>query len=355
MNVFVSLHLSPQSRGVAEDLDVVERVVEQAIDAERHGIAGISLTEHHLAGFNGYTDPFVLGAYLGAKLTTAYVVITVALVPRHHPVILVEQCNLLDLLTRGKSFVAFGSGFPSLVETAPFANQDVDATQLTNERIETMLRIWEWDGVTPDEIKISTIVDDGTLGARVSPSSFRPRPLVGRATTTDATIQATAANGLPVIFGMWAPPEEGAPSKLALYRETLLAGGFDDGTVESCLNWAGFSVPFILGRDEKDAKARAERYQEAATHGPYGEATDPLWVSEWTRRENGKSRFALPYSPQQLIDHIGGSIDAGARGIRLMPTLMASLADDQAEMLDLVYQEVLPHLSPEPFPTPTSS
>jgi alkanesulfonate monooxygenase SsuD/methylene tetrahydromethanopterin reductase-like flavin-dependent oxidoreductase (luciferase family) len=353
--VFVSLHLSPQSRGAAEDLDVIERVIEQATDAERHGVAAVCLTEHHLAGYNGYTDPFVLGGYLAAKFSTAHVAVTVALVPRHHPVTLVGRCNLLDLLTKGKCFVAFGSGFRSSVETGPFGAADVDVTQLTNERIDAMLRIWEWDETTSEAVEISTITDQGTLGARVSPSSFRPRrPLVGRATTTDETIRATAARGMPVVFGTWASPDGSSPTKLALYRDALYAGGFDDETVESCLDWAVFTVPFILGRDERAAKLRFEDYRAGAVLGPFSERTDLQWSAEWTGRESGKAGIALTCSPQQLVDHVGESIDAGARGIRLMPIQVASCAEDQAEMLDLVYREVLPHLSPEPLPTPNA-
>jgi alkanesulfonate monooxygenase SsuD/methylene tetrahydromethanopterin reductase-like flavin-dependent oxidoreductase (luciferase family) len=352
--VFVSLHLSPQSRGADEDVEVVERVIAQAIEAERQGVAAVCLTEHHLAGFNGYTDPFVLGAYLAGKLATAHVALTVAQVQMHHPVKLVERCNLLDLLTRGKCFIALGPGFKSLVEMAAFGLDDIDGAQVTNERIDAMFRAWSWTEEA-GTVDVSTSVDRGTMGARVSPSSYRrPRPLVGRATMTDQTIRATAARGMPVVFGPWASTNGRSRAQFDLYHETLAGGGFDDDTVAQCLSWAVFTVPLVIAPTERHAKARLEDYRDVAALGPFRASltSDYPWVAEWARRETARAAVAVVGSPQQLIDHIGESIDAGARGVRLMPIQVAGRADDQSEMLELLYRDVLPHLSPEPLPSP---
>jgi alkanesulfonate monooxygenase SsuD/methylene tetrahydromethanopterin reductase-like flavin-dependent oxidoreductase (luciferase family) len=48
--VYVSLHLSPQSRGPHEDDVLIDRLIDTAVAAERHGVAAVCLTEHHLAG-----------------------------------------------------------------------------------------------------------------------------------------------------------------------------------------------------------------------------------------------------------------------------------------------------------------
>jgi alkanesulfonate monooxygenase SsuD/methylene tetrahydromethanopterin reductase-like flavin-dependent oxidoreductase (luciferase family) len=138
--MFVSLHLSPQSRGEDEDLAIVERTLGQAVRAERHGAAAVCLTEHHLGGFNTYVDPFMFGARLGAELTTASIAVTVARVPMHHPLRLAEQCNLLDLLTHGRAFVALAQGWSLPVEEEAFGMKG-DGKQITDERIDVVLEL----------------------------------------------------------------------------------------------------------------------------------------------------------------------------------------------------------------------
>src|ERR1700722_10947561 len=99
--MFVSLHMSPQSRSRAEDLERIDELVEQAVMADEAGGAAICLSEDHLGGFNSYWDPFALGIHLAAKLTQAYVALHIVQAPLHHPVRMAEQCNMLDLVTRG--------------------------------------------------------------------------------------------------------------------------------------------------------------------------------------------------------------------------------------------------------------
>lgn len=351
--MFVSLHLSPQSRTPDDDLEIIESVVRHATAAEHHGAAAICLTEHHLGGLNSYTDSFMLGALLAGRLTRAHVALTVAQVAQHHPIQIVERANLLDVLTRGKCFVALGQGWASPVELGAFGLEQLDGARVTNERIDLMLRAWDWtqaDG----SLELTTSVDRATLHGRVSPAPFRGRrPLIGRATTTDSTIVATARLGLPAVLGTW--DREAGARQLDLYRGTLLAGDLDDQTIDDCLAWSVYTLPVVLAADQRAAEARLAKYRTLAAHGPAltPDSAATVWRDEWTRREVGKLGIAAAVSPEQLVDLVDEHVAAGARGVRILPIQVAAAPDDHDESLDLLFRDVFPQLPLEPLPEPT--
>jgi alkanesulfonate monooxygenase SsuD/methylene tetrahydromethanopterin reductase-like flavin-dependent oxidoreductase (luciferase family) len=236
------------------------------------------------------------------------------------------------------------------VETEVFGIEPGDGKHLTDERIEVMLRAWSWSEAD-GPLDVSTSADRGTLHARVSPAPFRRgRPLVGRASMTPATIAATAAQGLPVVFGPWDPASGAA--HLDLYRDVLLAGGFDDATVDACLAWSVYTVPVVVARTQREADGLVTKYATLAADGPHATpgSTAALWHSEWTRREAGKATFAIAATPQRLVDVIGESVAAGARGVRILPVQVAASPEDHEASLDLILREVMPQLAPEPLP-----
>ena len=64
----LGLYIAPQTNGADEDVDNIEAVVDQAVQADEAGFSTIYLTEHHLDDYNTYCDPHLLGAYLAGKL-----------------------------------------------------------------------------------------------------------------------------------------------------------------------------------------------------------------------------------------------------------------------------------------------
>ncbi|MCR1785670.1 LLM class flavin-dependent oxidoreductase [Nocardioides carbamazepini] len=349
-----SLHLSPQSKDPADDAEIIETLVETALRAERHGVASIGLTEHHLAGYNTYVDPFMLGAHLAGRLTTAHISVTVAQVALEHPVRLVEKCNLLDVLTRGRLLVALAAGSASPVELEAFGAGKVDRAVVTEERIEAMMKIWAREDGDPP-LDVSTSVDRGVVAARVGPASYRlPRPLVARATRTPATIAHLGRQGIPVVNGQWLTKDGDNRDLLGLYADALFAGDFDEQTVADCLAWHGFGLTIVIAPTQRAAEERWARFLEVGGEGPQpgrlGGAA--VWEKEWTHREVARSAGALVGSPQRIVEEIGLIREQGARHVRIIPAIPAGAAEDRDEIYDLIFEEVMSHVDPEPLADP---
>src|SRR5436305_14718667 len=97
----LGLYLAPQTGGEQEDVDNIDAVVEQAIQADEAGFSTIYLTEHHLDDYNTYCDPHLLAAYFAGRLKNAWLATSVPLVPLHHPPPSAEPSNLPDVPTQG--------------------------------------------------------------------------------------------------------------------------------------------------------------------------------------------------------------------------------------------------------------
>lgn len=353
----VSLHLSPQSRDAADDADVMAGVVEKALLAERHGVASIGLTEHHLAGYNTYVDPFLMGAHLAGQLRSAHISVTVAQVALEHPLRLVEKCNILDQFTRGRFLVALAAGSASPTELEAFGAEGIDRARVTEERIDAALRIWARGDDDPP-LDISTSVDRGVVSARVSPASYRlPRPLVARATRTPATIERLGREGVPVILGQWQTLDGDNREHLALYTDALLAGGHDETTVEECLTWLGFGLTIVVGATQRAAEERWAEYLEVGGEGPQPGrlGTPSAWAKEWTHREVARASGSLVGSPQRIVETIQEIAMQGARHVRIIPAIPAGRSGDRDEIYRLIFEEVLPHVGATPLPEPVAT
>ena len=349
--MFVSLHLSPQSRSEAEDVERVEEVVQQAVLADAAGVAAVSLTEHHLAGFNTYCDPLVLGAHLAGRLRQAYIAVHVVQLPLQHPVRVAEQCNMLDLLTRGRCMIAVAPGSVRQIELDTFGVSVEQRSEMTRQRLDAMLRAWGWtEGGDP--VDVSTDYDQGVIAARLSPSSFRkPHPLIGRATSTPETIVATGRMGLPVILG----PKFDRQT-IALYREALTEAGHDADTIADCEDWLSTFSLVSLAPTEAQAERRLDQYIEGGGAGPIVTAVDEgskEWVAEWRTRQAHRRQISTPMTPDMLLERLRSlTAETGVTHHRIALAEVPGRRAENLESFQLFLEEVLPQLDPEPLRDP---
>jgi alkanesulfonate monooxygenase SsuD/methylene tetrahydromethanopterin reductase-like flavin-dependent oxidoreductase (luciferase family) len=348
--LFVSLHLSPQSRSPADDLERVDEVVEQVLLADRAGIASVSLTEHHLAGFNTYCDPMAFAMYLAGKVEQTYLALHVIQAPLQHPVRLAEQCNMLDLLTRGRCMIALAPGSFRQIELDAFG-VSVDArASMTAQGIDSMLRAWSWqEGDGP--LDVSNDYYSGVIAGRVSPTSFRrPHPLIGRATATLATVADTGRRGLPVILGT--DPDA---SVIRLYRESIASAGHDPRVVAECDDWLSFVDMVSLAETETKADAILMEFVEGGGSGPI--VTDPaegsaVWAAEWRARQQARKRWSRPVTPAMLVDRLLAFKQTGVNHARVTLAEVPGQHQRNLDMLHLFLEEVLPQLDPQQLPGP---
>jgi alkanesulfonate monooxygenase SsuD/methylene tetrahydromethanopterin reductase-like flavin-dependent oxidoreductase (luciferase family) len=260
-----SLYINPQTRGPDDDRAVIDAVTRQAIEADRSGFAAVFLTEHHFTGYNAFSDPFVFGAYLAPQLRRAWLGLSVAVPPLHHPLKLVEECNLLDNLTRGRVVIGVGAGGGPL-ELAGFGLEPNDRRAATEQVLDVAMRAWARRPGDPP-LDFETLQGRGRMDGRIIPSSYRkPHPLIARACVSDASILTSARRGWPVLLGRFGP--ERIAHQLALHQEALRAAGHPPGVIAECSEWSAMlKLVYVAETDEqarRDVAEPVDNYLHAA-------------------------------------------------------------------------------------------
>jgi alkanesulfonate monooxygenase SsuD/methylene tetrahydromethanopterin reductase-like flavin-dependent oxidoreductase (luciferase family) len=331
----VSLHLSPQSRSPLDDVEILDQLVDQVVAGDQAGVAAFCLTEHHLDGFNTYCDPFLFAAYLAPRVHQAHLAVHAVQMPLYHPVRVAEQCNLLDLLTRGRCMVALAPG--GRASSSTFGIDSHERRDMARQRIEAMLRVWDWSEDGPP-VDVSTDWDAGTVDARLSPASYRlPRPLLGRATLNPQTVVELGRRGFVAILGSLASSAGHAD----LYREALGSAGHDESTERDCLAWLGYVQNVTLAATEQEA----ERLRDAA-------ANQVAVGGAWGERLRDHSEHSPAMTPAMLVERLLGFKGPSVNHARVALFAVPGSRESTIESFGLFLDEVLPHLDPEPLPEP---
>jgi alkanesulfonate monooxygenase SsuD/methylene tetrahydromethanopterin reductase-like flavin-dependent oxidoreductase (luciferase family) len=360
--LYVSIHISPQRRGECEDVANLETIVQQAIEADAAGVAALCLTEHHLGGFNTYSDPFLLGSHLAGRLDQAYIAIHIVQVSLRHPIRIVEHANTLDLLTKGRLMVGLAPGSVREIELDVFGVELGARAEMTRQRIDAMTKAWAWSEGDPP-LDISTDYDRGLLAGRISPTSYRkPHPLIGRATMTEATIIETAQRGWPVILGLRSDVEADR-RQVALYRDALERSGHDADTVRDGLSWLSFVSMICVAENEREAQRRLDEYVEVGGAGPIVTAREQGLTSadgnriadEWKTRQLHKAQVALVGTPEMIAEQLLSHRELGVEHVRVHFVETPGRHEQHMESFRLFLDEVLPLLDPESLPGPSST
>ncbi len=113
--------------------------VEMAAFADRIGISGINLMEHHGSEDGYLPQPFLLASAMAAVTKKIQFSLGAVILPLHDPVIVAEQVAILDLISGGRCRVIFGAGYvPS--EFAMFNTSTKDRAKRLDAGIEIILR-----------------------------------------------------------------------------------------------------------------------------------------------------------------------------------------------------------------------
>jgi len=255
-----SLYLNPQTPGPEHDTRVIQDTIDAAVFADRNGFRSICLTEHHFSNYNTYADPFVFGSHLAAKLEHAWIVLTVATLPLHHPMRFAEQVNLLDQLTGGRLVVGIGAGGSSIEFDGIGRPLDTRHAALSRH-LDLARQGWAMRMGDPP-LHWSTATDSGTVHSRIMPSPLSEGgPLLARACLSEESTVAAGKEGLALLMGRFGP--EHAARQLDVYRESLNAAGYDSEHVGRCLDWSGLAKMIYVAEDDDAARAEVEPLVES--------------------------------------------------------------------------------------------
>ncbi|MGE3990401.1 LLM class flavin-dependent oxidoreductase [Pseudorhodoplanes sp.] len=252
------MHLSTRIQDKRDELPLINCLTDLALDADASGFTAISLTEHHLHENQGYQNSLLFASALAPRLQQATLVLATVNPAIHHPVRLVESCNLIDQLNAGRLVVVFGSGFKD-TDLVAFGRDLTQRNALYEQGIRTALDVWDYDGSGgPLEFAVGT--DRGRLDVAVNPSSYRkPRPILARATLLNpAAIADAAARGWPLFTAI--KDLATAREQMAAYHIALEASGHDPETIALARQWTGVGKAVHVADTDEQARSEAEAY-----------------------------------------------------------------------------------------------
>lgn len=251
------MHLSTRIQDKRNELPLINCMTDLALEADRSGFGAISLTEHHLTENQGYQNSLLFACALAPRLTQATLILATVNPALHHPVRLVESCNLIDQLNGGRLVVVFGSGFKE-TDLIAFGRDLAERNALFEQGMRTVVDIWGYDG-TGGPLEFAVGADRGRIDVAVNPSSFRkPRPILARGTLNKAAVADAAARGWPVFTAI--KDAAGAREQMAGYHAALAASGHDAETVALGREWSGVGKAVHVAETDEQARSEAEAF-----------------------------------------------------------------------------------------------
>jgi alkanesulfonate monooxygenase SsuD/methylene tetrahydromethanopterin reductase-like flavin-dependent oxidoreductase (luciferase family) len=243
-----------QGRGVAHDQAYAETLDEIAL-AERVGFTECWFAEHHFTDYSILPSPNLMIAAALQRTTRMRFGNYVNALPFHHPLRLAAEAAMLDNLARGRFDFGIGKG----VRPGEFAKLGLnfdEATAMTEEAIDVLLKVWTQDTATHDgkywrfpELSLrprlfqqphpplhmvaSRPASAARVGARGWPVAMHFTPTAVVARCVEEYRAAVAARAEPAGEGPYRP-------RLLLCRETYVAETPETARAEGALALQGF-------------------------------------------------------------------------------------------------------------------
>ncbi len=338
------LYFNPQSAGPQSDAEMIEACVLHAKLAEKLGYSAVWLTEHAFTGFNAYSDPIVLAAYLAGAAPKLFLGFAMVIGVYHHPVRFATQVALLDQLTGGRLVCGVSraeSGGAKELEGYGLSTKDdwLKRHQAWREIVENVWSHKESD--SPYEF--DTPWWKGRLDGRIIPGSVqRPHPPVTEVIMTSEAVRAQARTGVPCILS------------LSGNKGPLLWNSFLDGLQESdlsntqkasALEWTSFAQHVYIS-DGSDPPSEIQEYSEAfLAKSAFLASGANLDRSTLKKRIPGyRNGLLLAGNSQQVLDRLAPWAERGMRHTRIW-TMFGHLPPAKAQAtIQRFAEDVMPHL-----------
>jgi alkanesulfonate monooxygenase SsuD/methylene tetrahydromethanopterin reductase-like flavin-dependent oxidoreductase (luciferase family) len=286
---------------------------------DRHGIAAISVDEHHATGHGWSCNPVMIAGMFLARTANIFASIDCALGPLWNPVRMAEDIALIDGMSRGRLHTTVGLGY----REAEYAALGVDFSrrgELMDQLLETMLASW-------------------SQGSNVVSGTWtKPHPPLYVGGGVRATARRAVRFGLPLSLPDHRP-------ELAEYYAELCR---DAGQRPFVLMPPAVNRGMIyLHEDPERAWAELGEHilWEAVTYGAWSDDPSrslmhlPGVQTLAEVRASGRYRFL---TPDQLIDEVRTSANYGP--IVMHPLVGGMPADEAWKSVTLLTDEVLPAL-----------
>jgi len=198
--------------------DRYETLVEMGVRAEEFGFGGIWLGEHHASDYIIPAPQMILAA-IATRTNRIRLGSAVSLLPNSDPVRLAEEFAMLDLLSKGRAEIGFGSGITEHTFRL-FGQNTPDASSISAENLDLIQRLWtefdiNWNG------KFRAPIEN----TRLQPRTFSGKPIPITLATGGSELTARAAGlaghklALLTVIGDFASSKPLAEAYRAAYRE----------------------------------------------------------------------------------------------------------------------------------------
>ncbi len=326
-----TIHLSTRIHDKRNELPLINYMSDLALEADVTGFGAISLTEHHLFENQGYQNSLLFAAALAPRLKQATLVLATVNPAIHHPVRLVESCNLIDQLNSGRLVVAFGSGFKD-TDLIAFGRDLDKRHQLFEDGIRTALEVWAFDG-SNGPLKFNNGTEKGSIDFPVNPSSYRkPHPILARGTLNDAAMIETAARGWAVLTSGKSP--EDSRLQMTKYQAALVAAGHDAETIRLARTWSAVGKALHVAETDEQARSEAAAFFKKNPSGAIARSPDDMICG----------------SPETVTRIMRAYADAGVGQMICGFLIDVEERSVLRRSLDLMQQEVIPKITPEAVP-----
>jgi len=116
-------------------------VVEECVEAEAMGYHSAWVPEHHFGRFGILPSPTMFLAHIANRTKRLKLGPATVVLPINHPLRMVEEFNLLDLLSGGRAVFSAGRGYDQ-GEYTPFGASFADSRAVFDEQMEYMMAAW---------------------------------------------------------------------------------------------------------------------------------------------------------------------------------------------------------------------
>lgn len=256
--------------------------------ADRSGITGVRVDEHHVTDFGWSPNPILECGMLLAATTRIRVSARAALGPLYEPIRLAEDIALLDQLGGDRLHVCIGQGYRP-VEYAAMRKLFEDRGRLTDELLDTLLKAWSGE---PFEYNGATV--------RITPRpTTLPYPNIAIGGSAKATARRAVRFRVPLHIPAYLP-------ELKAYYEELCAEAGIEPSVSMVPREA--HGPVFIAEDPERAWAEIGPYflWEAASYSKWARSDmkSHMHTKVQTLDELRASGVYSIVSPQQCVERL---------------------------------------------------
>jgi alkanesulfonate monooxygenase SsuD/methylene tetrahydromethanopterin reductase-like flavin-dependent oxidoreductase (luciferase family) len=205
------------------------QAIDHAVAAEEAGFQSVYVAERHFDSADGFANPFAVAAAISGRVQRAWLGV-IPSIGMEHPLRLVEQANMLDLLTRGRSLLVLSDTLEPRQYMA--FGLPVPRNGLYDDLVQRLDDAWSWDYQEDGPaLEFTSGAYAAKLAGRIMPAASPHRALE---TNVDLGAHDAARRGWPVQLRV--NSVEDARRLVETYRQALASSGHTARTVEDCLN-----------------------------------------------------------------------------------------------------------------------